>query len=114
MLERGASPRHLAGRVGGRRRAATEFIFMFTQNDITRSDALEVYDAVRSVEGLKFLGFKNIGLGFEDYQALVGAARRDQRRVFLEVISDSESATLEAARLGVELGVDYLIGTFPE
>ena len=38
-----------------------EFIFMLTRNDQTVSDARDVYDTLRDT-GLRYVGFKDIGL----------------------------------------------------
>ncbi|MHA1797396.1 MAG: 4-hydroxythreonine-4-phosphate dehydrogenase [Candidatus Helarchaeota archaeon] len=92
----------------------TEFIFMLTYNDVTRKDAIEVYESIRDVKELKFVGFKNIGLEMEEYKKLVKMMKEDGKTIFLEVVSDSEEASIESAKVGLELGVDYLIGTFKE
>ena len=92
----------------------TEFIFMLTYDDVTRKDAIEVYESIRDVKELKFVGFKNIGLEMEEYKKLVKMMKEDGKTIFLEVVSDSEEASIESAKVGLELGVDYLIGTFKE
>lgn len=92
----------------------TDFIFMLTQNDVTRADAIEVYQQIRKVEGLKYIGFKNIGLEPQGYRELMKLLHEDGKQVFLEVVSDSEEASVKSAEMAVKLGVKYLIGTFHE
>jgi hypothetical protein len=89
----------------------TEFIFMLTYNDVTRKDAIQVYKEIRSISALKFVGFKNIGLKMEEYKILVKMMKEDKRTIFLEVVSDSEEESIKSAKIGLELGVDCLIGT---
>jgi len=92
----------------------SEFIFMLTYDDVTRKDALEIYQGIRDIKGLKFVGFKNIGLEMDEYKKLVKMMKDDGKTIFLEVVSDSEEASIQSARVGLELGVDYLIGTFKQ
>ncbi len=89
----------------------TEFIFMLTYDDVTKNDALEIYEEVRHISDLKFIGFKNIGLELDEYKELVKLMKEDNKFIFLEVVSDSEESSVESAKIGLELGVDYLIGT---
>jgi 2,4-dienoyl-CoA reductase-like NADH-dependent reductase (Old Yellow Enzyme family) len=92
----------------------SEFIFMLTQNDVTKADAIDVYKQIRRIESLNFVGFKNIGLEPEDYRELMRLLREDGKRVFLEVVSGTEEASVKSAEMAVALGVDYLVGTFRE
>lgn len=89
----------------------TEFIFMLTYNDVTRKDAIDVYEEIRGISDLKFVGFKNIGLKMDEYKTLVKMMKEDGRTIFLEVVSDSEEESVKSAKVGLELGVDCLIGT---
>jgi hypothetical protein len=92
----------------------SEFIFMLTQNDVTRADAIDVYKQIRGADSLKYVGFKNIGLEADGYRELMRLLRRDGKKVFLEVVSGTEEASVKSAEMAVSLGVDYLIGTFRE
>jgi len=89
----------------------TEFIFMLTHNDVTRKDAIKVYEEIRAISDLKYVGFKNIGLEMDEYKTLVKMMKEDKRTIFLEVVSDSEEESIKSAKVGLELGVDCLIGT---
>ncbi len=89
----------------------TEFIFMLTYDDVTRKDAIEIYEGIRNIEDLKFVGFKNIGLKMGEYERLVNMMKEDGKTIFLEVVSDSEEESIKSAKVGLEFGVDCLIGT---
>jgi hypothetical protein len=87
----------------------TEFIFMETYNDMTRSDAIKVYKEIRDTK-LKFIGFKDIGLPIKELKELHSMMKKDGRTTFLEVVSASEMETIQSTKVALELGVDYLIG----
>jgi NAD(P)H-dependent flavin oxidoreductase YrpB (nitropropane dioxygenase family) len=87
----------------------SEFILMLTRDDKTVSDARRILDEIGDC-GLRFVGFKDIGVPEDELQALVEDIRRRGQHPVLEVVSlseEDESASIEAAR---RLGVDYLIG----
>jgi putative N-acetylmannosamine-6-phosphate epimerase len=84
---------------------------MLTYNDVTRKDAVEVYKGIRDITELKFVGFKNIGLDMDEYKKLVQMMKEDGKTIFLEVVSDSEEESVKSGKVGLELGVDCLIGT---
>ncbi|MFB0561929.1 MAG: HisA/HisF-related TIM barrel protein [Candidatus Lokiarchaeia archaeon] len=87
----------------------TKFIFMLTYNDMTVKNALKIYEEIRNT-GVKLVGFKDIGLPLDQLKKLVKMIRDDGRNIFLEVVSESEEASIKSAKTAVELGVDYLIG----
>ena len=87
----------------------TEFIFMETYNDMTRSDAIKVYKEIRDTK-IKFIGFKDIGLPIGQLKELHSMMKKDRRTTFLEVVSASEKETIQSTKVALELGVDYLIG----
>jgi hypothetical protein len=84
---------------------------MLTYDDVTRKDAIEIYEEIRDIKDLKFVGFKNIGLEMDEYEKLVNMMKEDGKTIFLEVVSDSEEESIKSAKVGLELGVDCLIGT---
>ena len=87
----------------------SEFIFMLTHNDATVEDALEVYREVRDL-GLRYIGFKDVGLPFGRLRGLAEAIRAGGQRVMLEVVSEHREDELRSARAALDLGVDYLMG----
>lgn len=92
----------------------TEFIFMLTHSDRTVSDARAVYDEVRAT-GLRYVGFKDIGLPIAELRDLAAAIRSDGREVMLEVVSEDKADELRSIRAALEIGVDWLLGgTHPD
>ena len=61
----------------------SEFIFMLTRDDVTLSDALARYAEVRR-SGLRWVGFKDVGLPFDQLRALADEIHADDRKVALE------------------------------
>ncbi len=91
-----------------------EFIFMLTRNDQTISNAMEVYDEIRDT-GLRYVGFKDIGLPPASLAALAAAMRSDGREVFLEVVSEHGDDEIRSVEASLEIGVDWLLGgTHPD
>jgi 4-hydroxythreonine-4-phosphate dehydrogenase len=87
----------------------TEFIFMLTRDDRTIADAREVYGSV-ALTGIRHVGCKDVGLPREELAGLMTDIRANGHRSYLEVVSETDEATLESARVAVEIGPDYLIG----
>lgn len=87
----------------------SKLIFMLTHHDRTIPNALSVYNEVKDL-GLEYVGFKDMGATEAELARLADAIRRGGQRVALEIVSLSETAEIESAKLGVRLGVDYLLG----
>ncbi len=87
----------------------SEFILMLTHKDVTVANALDVYRDVRDA-GLRYVGFKDVGLPFDRLRALADAIRADGRRVLLEVVSEDRSDEVRSVRAALDLKVDYLMG----
>jgi 4-hydroxythreonine-4-phosphate dehydrogenase len=86
-----------------------EFIFMLTRDDQTIADAREVYASVADT-GIRHVGCKDLGLPRDELAALMGDIRAHGHTSYLEVVSETEEATLASARVAAEIGPDYLIG----
>lgn len=86
-----------------------EFIFMLTRDDVTLADAREVYASVAGT-GLRHVGCKDVGLPREELAALMDDIRSNGHTTYIEVVSESEAATLESARVAAEIRPDHLIG----
>jgi len=82
---------------------------MFTYNDVTVPNAIEVFEEVKDT-GIKCVGFKDIGLPVGKLKTLVNILRKEKRTIFIEVVSETEEANIRSAKRATELGVDYLIG----
>jgi hypothetical protein len=87
----------------------SDFIFMLTRDDRTIADAREVYRSVAQTK-IEHVGCKDLGLPRGELEALVGDIRGDGRTSYLEVVSETEEATLQSAAVAAEIGPDHLIG----
>src|SRR6188472_3788643 len=88
---------------------AMEFIFMLTRNDETLADAREVYASVAAA-GVRHFGCKDVGLPRKELEALLSDIESNGHTSYLEVVSESDEATLASARAAAEIQPDYLIG----
>jgi hypothetical protein len=86
-----------------------EFIFMLTRADRTIEDAREVYESVAQT-GIRHVGCKDLGIPREELAALLEDIRANGHTSYLEVVSETDEATLQSARVAAELRPDYLIG----
>jgi hypothetical protein len=87
----------------------TEFIFMLTRDDQTIANARVVYESVADA-GIHHVGCKDLGIARDELSALISDIRANGHTSYLEVVSETEEATLESARVAAEIGPDYLIG----
>lgn len=86
-----------------------EFIFMLTSRDMTIPDALERLDEVLAA-GIKHIGFKDVGLPFEQLADLAAAIRAGGAKIYLEVVSLDAESERSSAEAAIRLGVDVLMG----
>ena len=86
-----------------------EFIFMLTRADRTIADARDVYESV-SQTGIRHVGCKDLGLPREELAALLEDIRSNGHTSYLEVVSETDEATRQSAKVAAELRPDYLIG----
>jgi hypothetical protein len=86
-----------------------EFIFMLTRGDVTLPDAREVYASI-SDTGVRHVGCKDVGLPTEELRALMDDIRSHGHETWLEVVSETEEATLASARAAAEIRPDHLVG----
>jgi hypothetical protein len=87
----------------------SEFILMLTRNDVTVPDARALYEQLAAT-GVSHFGCKDIGLPRAELGALLDDMRANDHTSYLEVVSETEEATLESARVAAEVMPDYLIG----
>jgi putative N-acetylmannosamine-6-phosphate epimerase len=87
----------------------TEFIFMLTRDDRTVNDARQIYESVLDT-GVTHVGCKDVGLPRAELAALMDDIRAAGHTSYLEVVSETDEATLQSARVAAEIGPDYLIG----
>ncbi len=88
---------------------AVDFIFMLTRADQTVEDCLDVWSSIEHV-GLTHAGFKDVGAPVDDLRELNRRMQAAGVRTFLEVVSTSAEACLRSARVGVDIGVNTLMG----
>jgi NAD(P)H-dependent flavin oxidoreductase YrpB (nitropropane dioxygenase family) len=86
-----------------------EFIFMLTRDDKTLADAREVYASIAG-SGVRHVGCKDLGLPVAELQGLMADIRANGHTTHLEVVSESEEATLASAHAAAEIRPDYVIG----
>jgi 4-hydroxythreonine-4-phosphate dehydrogenase len=86
-----------------------EFIFMLTRDDVTLADARAVYASIADT-GVRHVGCKDVGLPPAELAALMDDIRANGHQTYLEVVSETEEATLASARVAAEMRPDYLIG----
>ena len=86
-----------------------EFIFMLTRDDVTLTDARQVYASVADT-GLRHVGCKDVGLSREELKGLMADIRANGHETWIEVVSETEEDTLNSARVAAEIGPDHLIG----
>jgi hypothetical protein len=86
-----------------------EFIFMLTRDDKTLTDAREVYASIADT-GVRHVGCKDVGLPRDELAGLMDDIRANGHTTHLEVVSESEEATLASARAAAEIAPDFLIG----
>ncbi|MBD8687305.1 MULTISPECIES: 4-hydroxythreonine-4-phosphate dehydrogenase [unclassified Rhizobium] len=86
-----------------------DFIFMLTRNDRTVADAaIHVETALQA--GIRHIGFKDIGLPFEELLGLKQQISKGGASTYLEVVSLDRESEIRSVKSAVELGVDYLLG----
>lgn len=86
-----------------------DFIFMLTRNDRTVADAaVHVETALQA--GIRHIGFKDIGLPFDELLDLAQLIRKGGASTYLEVVSLDRESEIRSVKSAVELGVDYLLG----
>jgi len=88
----------------------SKLIVMLTHNDQTVKNAIEVFDECKHLP-VKCWGFKDIGLKQEEMKALIKSMKDAGKTTFLEVVTYSEEECMRGAKLAVEVGFDYLMGT---
>lgn len=88
----------------------SELIVMLTNNDVTVPDAMETFESVKDLP-VKYWGFKDHGMVPEKMKELAQYMKKCGKTTFLEVVSYTEEECMRGAKLAVECGFDYLIGT---
>jgi hypothetical protein len=91
-----------------------DLIFMLTRDDKTVKDARKYVKEIVA-EGVKHIGFKDMGLPFEELKELTHDLKQEGATVYLEVVSLDSESEIHSAKVAMDLNVDYLLGgTRPE
>jgi hypothetical protein len=88
----------------------SNLIVMLTHNDQTVHNAIQIFDECKDMP-VTCWGFKDIGIAVDEMKTLVENMKNAGKTTFLEVVSYSEEECMAGAKLAVELGFDYLLGT---
>jgi putative N-acetylmannosamine-6-phosphate epimerase len=86
-----------------------DFIFMLTRDDMTIEDCLEVFETVKD-SGITHLGFKDVGAPRSTLMELNRRIKAAGMICYMEVVSTTEEACLNSAKVALEIGVDRLLG----
>lgn len=93
---------------------STDLIFMLTKDDKTVLDARKYVKEIVT-KGVKHIGFKDIGLPYDELESLTQDLRREGVTIYLEVVSLDAESEKKSAKIAMDLNVDYLLGgTRPE
>jgi len=85
-------------------------IVMLTRNDQTVENALEVFEGCKN-SAAEYWGFKDVGLPVDQMKKLVASMKSARKKICLEVVRYTEEECLESARLAIDCGFDFLMGT---
>ena len=88
----------------------SKIIIMLTHNDKTVPNAYDVFESCKDLP-VQYWGFKDVGVPKEEMARILKAMKDAGKTTFLEVVSYSEEECMRGAKLAVELGYDYLMGT---
>ncbi|MEO3755214.1 hypothetical protein [Streptomyces sp. B6B3] len=96
--------------------AATNFVLMLTERDVTIPDALEVYTrlAERDLHDLHHIAVKDVGADPGLLGDVTDAAHADGRSVLLEVADMSARGQEAGVQLAIDLGVEKVVATWRE
>jgi hypothetical protein len=88
----------------------SHLIVMLTHHDSTVENSLKVFSECRDLP-VRFWGFKDVGLPLPQMKELVAAMKSEGKTTFLEVVTLEEADCMRGAKIAVECGFDYLMGT---
>ncbi|WP_278503514.1 hypothetical protein [Mitsuokella multacida] len=87
-----------------------KIIIMLTHNDKTVPDAIECFESSKDLP-VKMWGFKDVGMAPDQMKILCQKMHDAGKETFLEVVTYTEEECMRGAKLAVECGFDYLLGT---
>ena len=87
-----------------------KLIIMFTLNDMTVPDAIDYFEQIKDLP-VDYFGYKELGLENKKMKLLNDKIHTAGFETFLEVVEYEEKAILGPAKMAVDIGFDYLMGT---
>lgn len=85
-------------------------VVMLTHHDKTVPDACKIFDECKDLP-VQHWGFKNVGVPVPEMKKLVAKIKAAGKTSHMEVVTYTEEECIAAAKLAVECGFDYLLGT---
>jgi hypothetical protein len=89
---------------------SSHIIVMLTHNDQTVENAIDIFESCSDLP-IENWGFKDIGLEKKDMDILIKSMKKTGKKTYLEVVTYSERNCMDGAKLAVDMGFDYLMGT---
>jgi len=86
-----------------------DFIFMLTRSDRTVPDAAAHVETALSA-GVRHIGFKDVGLPFDQLDQLNRLIQKGGATSYLEVVSLDKESELRSVEAATKLGVNVLLG----
>jgi hypothetical protein len=83
---------------------------MLTHHDRTVKNAIELFEENKDLP-IEYWGFKDVGLEEPKMRQLVQLMKNAGKKTCIEIVSYTEEECFNGARLAVECGFDYLMGT---
>lgn len=87
-----------------------KLIVMLTHHDVTVKEARETFEECKDLPVVNW-GFKDVGMEPAKMKELCQLMKAEGKTTFLEVVTYSEEECMSGAKLAVECGFDYLLGT---
>lgn len=87
-----------------------EIIVMLTHNDQTVNNAIDIFEDCKELP-VKNWGFKDVGLDKSSMHKLIDNMKEAGKTTFLEIVTYTEDECMAGARLAVDFGFHYLMGT---
>ena len=87
-----------------------ELIVMLTYNDLTVMNAREIFESCKDTKA-KYWGFKEEPLPLEEMKDLYHYMKECGKVTGLEVVAYTEEECIRGAKMAVECGCDFLMGT---
>lgn len=84
-------------------------IVMLTRNDLTVSNAKEVFDSCKDLP-VEFWGFKDNGISLDEMKILAKDMKDAGKKVVFELLGTKEDECISGAKHAVEIKADYMMG----